>query len=102
MAQRETTPVRALDARWQQRLTPPNGAPGEPALRRQLGLASATLIVVGSIIGSGIFFTPAATARALPASSAILLVWIVGGVVAFAGALCYAELGAMMPDAGGA
>ena len=59
-------------------------------------------MVVGGIIGSGIFFTPAETARALPSAGLVFLVWAVGGVVALAGALTYAELGAMMPDAGGA
>ena len=74
----------------------------EPAaLRRELGLFSTTLLVVGGIIGSGIFFTPSQIARALPQGEWIMAVWIVGGVVALAGALTYAELGAMMPDAGG-
>ena len=73
-----------------------------PTLRRELGLVSAALLVVGGIIGSGIFFTPAETARALPSAELVFLVWAVGGVVALAGALTYAELGAMMPDAGGA
>ena len=59
-------------------------------------------MVVGGIIGSGIFFTPAEVARALPTGGWILAVWGIGGVVALAGALAYAELGAMMPDAGGA
>lgn len=72
------------------------------ALRRDLGLVSCTLMVVGGIIGSGIFFTPAEVARALPTGAAILGVWALGGLVALAGALAYAELGAMMPDAGGA
>jgi APA family basic amino acid/polyamine antiporter len=58
-------------------------------------------MVVGGIIGSGIFFTPAEVARALPTGGWILGVWAIGGVVALAGALAYAELGAMMPDAGG-
>ena len=58
-------------------------------------------MVVGGIIGSGIFFTPAEVARALPTGTWILAVWAIGGVVALAGALAYAELGAMMPDAGG-
>lgn len=71
-------------------------------LRRELGLFSAALLVVGGIIGSGIFFTPAETARALPSAGLVFLVWALGGVVALAGALTYAELGAMMPDAGGA
>ena len=70
-------------------------------LRRELGVFSASLLVVGGIIGSGIFFIPAVTARALPTSGWILAVWTLGGVVALAGALTYAELGAMMPEAGG-
>ncbi|MFI5231506.1 MAG: APC family permease [Gemmatimonadales bacterium] len=70
-------------------------------LRRELGVFSASLLVVGGIIGSGIFFTPAETARALPTSGWVLAVWSLGGVVALAGALTYAELGAMMPEAGG-
>ena len=82
---------------------PNNEAATNPAtLRRELGLFSAALLVVGGIIGSGIFFTPAQTARALPSSELVFLVWAVGGLVALAGALTYAELGAMMPDAGGA
>ena len=70
-------------------------------LRRELGLFSAALLVVGGIIGSGIFFTPAETARALPSAPWVLAVWALGGVVALAGALTYAELGAMLPQAGG-
>ena len=73
----------------------------DTGLRRELGLVSCTLMVVGGIIGSGIFFTPAEVARALPTGTWILAVWAIGGVVALAGALAYAELGAMMPDAGG-
>lgn len=60
------------------------------------------MLVVGGIIGSGIFFTPAETARELPSAGWVLAVWAIGGVVAFAGALTYAELGALMPEAGGA
>ncbi|MBV6522398.1 MAG: Serine/threonine exchanger SteT [Gemmatimonadaceae bacterium] len=77
-------------------------APSSASLRRELGVFSASLMVVGGIIGSGIFFTPAEVARALPHGSSILAVWAIGGVVALAGALTYAELGAMFPDAGGA
>jgi APA family basic amino acid/polyamine antiporter len=78
-----------------------SATPPSTELPRALGLFSATLLVVGGIIGSGIFFTPAEVARALPDGASILAVWALGGVVALAGALTYAELGAMMPDAGG-
>lgn len=70
-------------------------------LRRELGVFSAALLVVGGIIGSGIFFTPAEVARALPNGAMIFAVWALGGFLALAGALTYAELGAMLPDAGG-
>lgn len=75
------------------------GAAGD--LRRTLGVPSAALLVVGGIIGSGIFFTPAEVARALPNGGWIFAVWALGGLLALAGALTYAELGAMLPDAGG-
>jgi basic amino acid/polyamine antiporter, APA family len=75
------------------------GAPR--ALRRELGLLSATMVVVGGIIGGGIFFTPAEVARTLPSGGWILAVWMFGGLIALAGALTFAELGAMLPDAGG-
>src|ERR1035437_8903272 len=51
-------------------------------LRRELGVFSASLLVVGGIIGSGIFFTPAETARALPTAGWVLGVWTLGGIVA--------------------
>ena len=70
-------------------------------LRRELGVVSAALLVVGGIIGSGIFFTPAEVARALPSGGWIFSVWLLGGFLALAGALTYAELGAMLPSAGG-
>ena len=73
-----------------------------PGLRRELGVFSAAMLVVGGIIGSGIFFTPSETAKELPTAGWVLAVWALGGVVAFAGALTYAELGALMSDAGGA
>ncbi|HEU4566126.1 MAG TPA: amino acid permease, partial [Gemmatimonadaceae bacterium] len=73
----------------------------DQALPRRLGLLSATMIVVGGIIGGGIFATPAEVARQLGSEGAIFAVWALGGLVALAGALTYAELGAMMPDAGG-
>lgn len=59
------------------------------------------MIATGSVIGSGIFLTPSIIARAVPSPFWMLLIWIVGGVMALAGALTFAELGAMMPQAGG-
>jgi APA family basic amino acid/polyamine antiporter len=70
-------------------------------LPRRLGFIDATLIVVGIVIGSGIFLLPNLIARNLPSASAIIGVWIVGGLLSCFGALAYAELGAMMPDTGG-
>ncbi len=59
------------------------------------------MIVVGGIIGGSIFFTPAQVARTLPTGGWVLAIWMVGGLIALAGALTFAELGAMLPDAGG-
>lgn len=70
-------------------------------LPRKLGLLDATLIVIGIVIGSGIFLLPNLIARNLPSGSTILAVWVVAGVLSYFGALAYAELGAMMPATGG-
>ena len=74
---------------------------GQPALVRSLNLWDTTLVVLGLVLGGGIFLTPAAIAQALPARWAILTVWIVGGLLSVVGGLVYAEMGAMMPRAGG-
>lgn len=70
-------------------------------LLRKVALRSATALVVANIVGSGIFTTTGFQAADLGRASYIYLLWIVGGVIAFCGALCYAELGAAMPRAGG-
>ncbi len=70
-------------------------------LPRRLGMLDASAIVIGIVIGSGIFVLPNLIARELPSGTAILAVWIVSGVLSFFGALAYAELGAMMPATGG-
>ncbi len=70
-------------------------------LRRQLGLLDAVMINVGTIIASAIFFVPSDIARAIPGAGPAVLVWVVGGAVSLLGALCVAELGAAMPEAGG-
>ncbi len=72
-----------------------------PELVRSLGMVDATTIVVGIVIGSGIFVLPNLIAKELPSGIAIICVWIVSGVLSFFGALAYAELGAMIPVTGG-
>lgn len=72
-----------------------------PKLKRQLGLFDSTMMVIGIVIGSGIFMTTGLMAEALPSPSFILIAWVLGGVMMIAGALTYAELGAAMPKAGG-
>jgi len=80
---------------------PEEAPPGEEALVRKLGLFDSTMIVMGIVIGSGIFLTTGLMAKEIPSPSLLLLAWIAGGLLALAGALTYAELGAAMPQAGG-
>jgi APA family basic amino acid/polyamine antiporter len=70
-------------------------------LERGLGLTDATMIVVGSMIGSGIFITAAESARLVGAPGWLLMAWALAGLLTITGALCCAELAAMMPRAGG-
>lgn len=70
-------------------------------LIRGLSATDVTLITIGSVVGTGAFLTTADVARALPHAGLVLLAWVCGGIVAIAGALTYAELGTMMPRAGG-
>jgi APA family basic amino acid/polyamine antiporter len=74
----------------------------QPAeLSRDLGVSHATAVVVGTIIGSGIFLVPREMMEAVGSAKLVYLAWIVGGMLSFFGALTYAELGAMKPQAGG-
>jgi APA family basic amino acid/polyamine antiporter len=73
----------------------------QPSLDRAIGPAAATLLVIGSVIGSGIFLTTGVMAATLPSPVLILLAWATGCLFAIAGALTYAELGTMFPRAGG-
>jgi basic amino acid/polyamine antiporter, APA family len=76
--------------------------PGEgPTLERRLGPLDAAAIVVSNVIGGGIFFVPVIVAMMVPHGGAILFVWFLGGALAFAGAMAYAELAALRPRAGG-
>ncbi|MFQ5665178.1 MAG: APC family permease [Candidatus Binatia bacterium] len=70
-------------------------------LKRELSLTDATMLVVSSVIGVGIFLTPGTVADALPHPGLILAAWLTGGLLSLAGALANAELGAMYPYAGG-
>jgi basic amino acid/polyamine antiporter, APA family len=73
----------------------------KPELVRDLGLSQAGAVVVGTIIGSGIFLVPSEMMQAVGSARLVYLAWMVGGLLSFFGALTYAELGAMKPQAGG-
>ncbi len=73
----------------------------QPALARRLGPFDATMIVMGGIIGSGIFINPYVVARQVGSAPLIILAWAAGGVVALLGAFVYAELATLRPEAGG-
>jgi APA family basic amino acid/polyamine antiporter len=68
---------------------------------RRLGIWDAAMIVIGGVIGAGIFRTPATIAERTSGSVQMLVLWIIGGLVTLIGALCFAELGARRPQAGG-
>jgi basic amino acid/polyamine antiporter, APA family len=70
-------------------------------LRRVLGLGFGLAVIVGSTLGIGILRTPGLVAGQLPAPWAVLLVWVVGGLYTVIGAVCFAELGTMLPKEGG-
>src|SRR6202158_5349082 len=78
----------------------PSRAAG-PQLARQLGLFHATMIVMGGIVGAGIFINPSVVARQVHTPGLILGVWVIGGMIALAGAFIYAELAARLPLVGG-
>src|SRR5262245_49628350 len=69
--------------------------------KRELGPFDATMVVIGGIIGSGIFINPYLVARQLDSPALVLGAWAMGGAVAIAGALAYAELAKLLPRAGG-
>ena len=74
---------------------------GKPSLARQLGLFDATMLVMGGIVGSGIFINPYVVAQQVHTPALILAAWIFGGVVGMAGAFIWAELAATLPEVGG-
>jgi APA family basic amino acid/polyamine antiporter len=79
----------------------PDAAVDEHALRRVLGLWDATCVVVGAIVGVGIFFSPRDVAGIAGSAGAAMAAWGVGGLVALLGAITFAELGRLRPVAGG-
>src|SRR5437588_12724547 len=76
-------------------------APAAPAFQRKLGLFDATMLVAGSMVGSGIFVVSSGIARDVGSSGWLIVVWLVSGVMTIIGALGYAELASMYPHAGG-
>src|ERR1700687_5215913 len=90
---------RELTAR--QGLSGAAGTSDRSQLIRGLGLWSATAIVIGDTIGTGIFLVTSDMARAVGSATLVFVAWIVGGVIVLFGAFCYAELGAAFPKAGG-
>jgi APA family basic amino acid/polyamine antiporter len=107
MRQTGKTPVISAAPRGFPLLDTHTGAPtstqfgSAPTLPRVLGVSHATAIVVGTIIGSGIFLVPYEMIRATGASSLVYLAWIAGGLLSLFGAMTYAELSTLLPYAGG-
>jgi APA family basic amino acid/polyamine antiporter len=71
------------------------------AYARRLNTWDAAMIVIGGVIGAGIFLTPATVARSTSSGAEVLVLWVIGGLLTLAGVLCYAELGSRRPQAGG-
>ena len=80
---------------------PPASTPAEPTLARRLGAFDATMIVMGGIIGAGIFVNPSVVARQVHTFGLVLAAWVIGGVIALVGAFVYAELAVLRPRVGG-
>src|SRR4029077_20024159 len=87
--------------RWYAGLYDSNMSSSDLQPRRDLTLTHATSLVVGIIIGTGVFLKTASMAQAVGTPMLVLAAWVVAGVVAMLGALCFAELGALLPRAGG-
>jgi len=69
--------------------------------KKSLSTIDAVSIIIGVVIGTGIFLTPAAVASACPTVGSLFAVWVAGGLISIAGALCYAEMATSFPDRGG-
>jgi APA family basic amino acid/polyamine antiporter len=79
----------------------PVAASADAQLVRGIGLWGATLLVIGSVIGSGIFLTTGGMVAELPSTTLVIAAWVAGGLLAMAGGLTYAEMGSMYPRSGG-
>jgi APA family basic amino acid/polyamine antiporter len=80
---------------------PPSPPAAESQLIRAISLWGATLLVIGNVIGSGIFLTTGNMVEELPSTTLVLAAWAIGGLLAMAGGLTYAEMGSMYPRSGG-
>jgi APA family basic amino acid/polyamine antiporter len=79
----------------------PDEPVGPTTYARRLGPFDATMVVVGGIVGAGIFLNPAIVAERVGSGGLVMAAWALGGAIALLGALCFAELGARRPEAGG-
>jgi APA family basic amino acid/polyamine antiporter len=75
--------------------------PDNNELKRQIGFFSAAILVIANMVGTGIFTTSGFIIEELGNPNTMLFCWLVGGIFALCGALCYGELGALFPRAGG-
>ncbi len=82
-------------------MTSSSSTSNSPSLERRLGPFDAAAIILSNVIGGGIFFVPILVAGLVPVAMGMLGVWVLGGVLAFAGAMAYAELAALRPKSGG-
>jgi amino acid permease-like protein len=78
-----------------------SGEPQGVLYIRRLGLFDAAMVVMGGIIGGGIFLNPSIVAQRAGTATGVVITWVLGGGIALAGALCFAELGSRRPEAGG-
>jgi APA family basic amino acid/polyamine antiporter len=76
-------------------------SPDSHSLARRLGPFDAAAIVISSVIGGGIYFVPIIVAGLISFTGWLLAAWLLGGLLAFAGAMAYAELATLRPHAGG-